>query len=59
AYPVGLNCSRGTWQKEWRSAAEKAGNYYSTNGKALILLLASELQYNPIYLAAVGYFYNP
>ncbi|MGZ2453246.1 hypothetical protein ACVIRO_006063 [Rhizobium ruizarguesonis] len=59
AYPVGLNCSRGTWQKEWRAAAEKAGNYYSTNGKALILLWASELQYNPIYLAAVGYFYNP
>ncbi|MGO6726213.1 hypothetical protein [Rhizobium ruizarguesonis] len=59
AYPVGLNCSGGTWQKEWRAAAEKAGNYYSTNGKALILLWASELQYNPIYLAAVGYFYNP
>lgn len=57
--PVGLNCSHGTWEKEWRANAQKAGNYYSTNGKALILLQASELQDNPMYLAAVGYFYNP
>ncbi|WP_157179643.1 hypothetical protein [Rhizobium sp. CF142] len=57
--PVGLNCSHGSWEKEWRASAQKAGNYYSTNGKALILLQASELQDNPDYLAAVGYFYNP
>ncbi|MDF0697924.1 hypothetical protein PYR71_15715 [Rhizobium sp. MC63] len=57
--PVGLNCSHGSWEKEWRANTQKAGNYYSTNGKALILLQASELQRNPMYLAAVGYFYNP
>ncbi|PDT16383.1 hypothetical protein CO670_13590 [Rhizobium sp. J15] len=57
--PVGLDCSNGTWEKEWRANAEKAGNYYATNGKALILLQASQLQENPNYLAAVGYFYNP
>jgi len=57
--PVGLDCSHGTWEKEWRAIAQKAGNYYSTNGKALILLQVSHLQDNPDYLAAVGYFYNP
>jgi hypothetical protein len=57
--PVGLNCSHGSWEKEWRANAQQAGNYYSTNGKALILLQASGLQDNPRYLAAVGYFYNP
>jgi hypothetical protein len=57
--PVGLNCSHGTWEKEWRAIAQEAGNYYSANSKALILLQASELQGNPKYLAAVGYFYNP
>lgn len=57
--PVGLNCSHGTWEREWRANAQKAGNYYSTNGKALILLQASELQDNPTYLAAIGYFHNP
>ncbi|NKL63456.1 hypothetical protein [Rhizobium leguminosarum] len=57
--PVGLNCSHGTWEREWRANAQKAGNYYSTNGKALILLEASELQDNPTYLAAIGYFHNP
>jgi hypothetical protein len=58
-HPVGLNCRHGTWEKEWRAIAQEAGNYYSANSKALILLQASELQGNPKYLAAVGYFYNP
>jgi hypothetical protein len=57
--PVGLNCGHGGWEKEWRANAQMAGNYYSTNGKALILLKASELQDHPEYLAALGYFYNP
>ena len=57
--PVGLNCSHGTWEKEWRVNAQKTGNFYSTNGKALILLQAAELKSNPNFLAAVGYFYNP
>lgn len=57
--PVGLNCGHGGWEKEWRANALTAGNYYSINGKALILLQASELQDHPQYLAAVGYFYNP
>ena len=57
--PVGLDCSNSTWEKEWRANAEKAGNYYATNGKALILLQASQLQVNPNFLATVGYFYNP
>ncbi len=57
--PVGLDCSHGTWEKEWRANAEKSGNYYTTNGKALILLQVSDLQVHPNYLAAVGYFYNP
>ncbi|MDR6670099.1 hypothetical protein [Rhizobium sp. 1399] len=57
--PVGLDCSGGTWEKEWRANAQKAGNYYSTDGKALILLQVSHLQDNLNNLAAVGYFYNP
>ncbi|MGO7613608.1 hypothetical protein ACC689_20260 [Rhizobium ruizarguesonis] len=55
--PVGLNCSHGTWEREWRANAQKAGNFYSTNGKALILLQVSELKNK--FRAAVGYFYNP
>lgn len=57
--PVGLNCSHGTWEKEWRANAQKTGNFYSTNGKALMLLQMSELKDNPKFLAAVGYFHNP
>lgn len=57
--PVGLSCSHGTWQKEWRIIAQTSNNFYSTNGKSLILLDISENKDNPHRFVQVGYFYNP
>lgn len=57
-HEVGLSCSRISDEKYWRAAAEAVGNYYATNGEALILLNTVQLRDHPMAYAQVGYFFT-
>ncbi len=57
-HEVGLSCSRISDEKYWRDAAKTVGNYYTTNGKAMMLLNTVQLREHPMAYAQVGYFYT-
>jgi hypothetical protein len=59
ASKVGLNCSHGTWEKDWHAAAIAPGNFYAENGKAMILIDMNAATARPNVIMPVGYFYNP
>jgi hypothetical protein len=56
---VGLNCSHGTWEKNWRRTAVAEGNFYTESATSLILLDTQTGKDRPATYIEAGYFYNP
>ena len=55
---VGLNCSHGSWEKEWRTNASSSGGYYTVSDNSLILLNFEKGRGADFRYIEIGIFYN-